>query len=66
MLTACLRSAINRPEVEAMEEITAKLLLLAGLLAIGGVCIVLAEILCGMLDLPRVRATRDEYDEVQP
>jgi hypothetical protein len=48
-----------------MEEITAKLLPLTGLLAIGGVCIVLAEMLCGMLDLPRVHATRDEYDEVQ-
>ena len=48
-----------------MEEIAAKLLLLAGLLAIGGICIVLAEVLCGMLDLPRVHASRDEYDEVQ-
>jgi len=65
-LTEFADPAITTPEVEAMEEITAKLLLLAGLLAIGGICIVLAEVLCGMLDLPRVRATRDEYDEVQP
>ena len=35
------------------------------LLGIGGIIIMLAEMLCGMLDLPRVRASRDEYDEVQ-
>jgi hypothetical protein len=40
--------------------------MLLGMLAIGVAVICGAEVLCGMLDLPRVHATRDEYDEVQP
>jgi hypothetical protein len=44
-----------------MEEFGGLLLLIG----VGGICISLAELLCGMLDLPRVHASRDEYDEVQ-
>lgn len=40
--------------------------MLLGMLLIGVAVICGAELLCGMLDLPRVRASRDEYDEVQP
>lgn len=36
------------------------------LIGLGGGIILLTEVLCGLLDLPRVRASRDEYDEVQP
>ena len=46
-----------------MEEIGAKLLLLAGLLAIGGACVVLAEMLCRSLGLDRVAAKPEEYDD---
>lgn len=46
-----------------MEEFAAKLLLLAGLLGIGGVCIVLAEMLCRSLGLDRVAAKPEEYDD---
>ena len=35
------------------------------MLAIGVAVICGAELLCSILDLPRVHATRDEYDEVQ-
>lgn len=46
-----------------MEEIAAKLLLLAGLLGIGGICVVLAELLCRSLGLDRVAARPEEYDD---
>ena len=47
-----------------MEEFAAKILLLAGLLGIGGVCVVLAELLCRSLGLDRVAAKPEEYDDV--
>ena len=46
-----------------MQEFGAKLLLLCGLLAIGGVCVVLAEMLCRSLRLDRVQATPEEHDD---